>query len=57
LPLLRIFFRLSVGIEINFINAGLLWRARLGVPCFGAQLDVAEFLYSQATPNTPTFWS
>jgi hypothetical protein len=21
-----------------------------------AQLDLAEFLHSQATPNTPTFW-
>jgi hypothetical protein len=26
------------------------------VPRVSAQLDLAEFLYSQATPNTPTFW-
>lgn len=30
----------------------------LGVvlPRFGARLDLAEFLHSQATPNTATFW-
>jgi hypothetical protein len=53
---LRILAGLSVGIEIDFINAGLLRGARLGVPRVSAQLDLAEFLYSQATPNTPTFW-
>jgi hypothetical protein len=52
---LRIIAGLSVGIEIDFINAGLLWGARLGVPRVSAQLDLAEFLHSQATPNTPTF--
>ena len=31
-------------------------EAWLGVPRVSAQLDLAEFLHSQATPNTPTFW-
>jgi len=53
---LRIIVGLSVGIEIDFINAGLLRGARLGVPRVSAQLDLAEFFHSQATPNTPTFW-
>jgi hypothetical protein len=52
---LRIIAELSVGIEIDFINAGLLRGAWLGVPRISAQLDLAEFLHSQATPNTPTF--
>src|SRR5579862_7156302 len=46
LPLLRILTGLSVCIEIDFINAGLLRGARLGVPPVSAQLDLAEFLYS-----------
>jgi hypothetical protein len=53
---LRIIAELSLGIEINFINASLLRGAWLGVPRISAQLDLAEFLHSQAPPNTPTFW-
>jgi hypothetical protein len=53
---LRIIAGLNAAIEIDFINAGLLRGAWLGVPRVGAQLDFAEFLHSQATPNTPTFW-
>jgi hypothetical protein len=53
---LRIIAELSLGIEINFVNAGLLRGAWLGVPRISAQLDLAEFLHSQAPPNTPTFW-
>jgi hypothetical protein len=53
---LRIIAGLSAAIEIDFLNAGLLRGAWLGVPRFGAQLDWAEFLHSQATPNTATFW-
>jgi hypothetical protein len=53
---LRIIAGLSVAIEIDFINAGLLRGAWFGVPRISAQLDLAEFLNSQATPNTPTFW-
>ena len=56
MPLLRLFSRLSVGIEIDFINAGLLLGAWLGVPRPRAQLDLAEFLHSQTTPYTATFW-
>ena len=55
MPLLRIIAGLSVGIEIDFINAGLLWAACLGVPRASAQLDLTEFLHRQTTPNTPTF--
>jgi hypothetical protein len=51
---LRIIAGLSVAIEIDFIYAGLLRGAWLGVPRVSAQLDLAEFRYSQATPNTPT---
>jgi hypothetical protein len=36
LPLLRIFFWLSVGVEIDFINAGLPLGTWLGVPCIRA---------------------
>jgi hypothetical protein len=47
---LRILFRLSVGVEIDFINAGLPPGAWRGVPWLGTQLDLAEFLHRQATP-------
>src|SRR5215472_11894527 len=50
-PLLRFVPRLSVGVEIDFINAGLLRGAWFGVPRLSAQLDLAEFLYRQATPK------
>jgi hypothetical protein len=53
---LRVVSRLSVGVEIDFIHAGLLRGAWFGVPRLSAQLDLAEFLHSQATPNTATFW-
>jgi len=56
LPFLRIVSGLNVGIEIDFINAGLPFGAWPGVPCLGAQLDMAEFLYSEATPYTLAFW-
>jgi hypothetical protein len=56
LPFLRIASGLNVGIEIDFINAGLPFGAWPGVPCVGAQLDLAEFLYSEATPYTLAFW-
>jgi hypothetical protein len=52
LSFLRIVSGLNVGIEIDFINAGLRFGAWLGVPCLLAQLDMAEFLYSEATPYT-----
>jgi hypothetical protein len=52
---LRIVSRLSVDIEIHFINAGLLFGTWLGVPRPRAQLDMAEFLHGEATPDTPTF--
>jgi hypothetical protein len=45
---------LSVAIEIDFINAGLLGGSWFGVPRLSAQLDLAEFLHRQATPNTAT---
>ena len=57
LPLLRIFFRLSVGVEIDFIDASLPRGTWLGVPCVRAQLDLAEFLHGQAAPNTAILWS
>jgi hypothetical protein len=47
---------LNIGIEIDFINAGLPLGAWPGVPCVGAQFDLAEFLYSEATPHTLAFW-
>jgi hypothetical protein len=47
---------LSIGIEINFINARLARGAWLGVPCIRAQLDLAEFLHGEATPATHSFW-
>jgi len=53
---LRIISRLSVGIEIHFLNAGLSRRAWLAVPNACAQLDLAEFLHSEATPDASTSW-
>jgi len=53
---LRIVSGLSVGVEVDFIDASLLRGAWLGVPCIGAQFDLPQVLHSQATPNTPTFW-
>jgi len=53
---LRIIAGLSVGVEIDFIDASLPRGVWLGVPRVSAQLDLTEFLHSQATPNTPTFW-
>jgi len=55
-PLLRIFSTLSIDVEIDFIDASLPRGTWLGVPCVRAQLNLTEFLHSQATPNTPTFW-
>jgi hypothetical protein len=52
LPLLRIISRLSVDIEINFINAGLPPGMWLGMPCVHAQCDLAEFLDREASPCT-----
>jgi hypothetical protein len=51
LPLLRIFRRLIVDIEIHFINTGLLPGAWLGAPCFRTQLDLAEFPHGETAPN------
>jgi hypothetical protein len=53
---LRIVFGLNVGSEIDFINAGLPFGAWPGVPCLGAQLDMAEFLYREATPYILALW-
>jgi len=53
---LRIIAGLSVCVEMDFIDASLPRGAWLGMPCISAQIDLAEFLHSQATPNTPTFW-
>ena len=48
MPLLRIFFfPLSVGVKIDFIDAGLVRGAWLGMPCIRAQLDLAELLESR----------
>jgi hypothetical protein len=55
LPFLRIVSGLTVGIEIDFINAGLPFRAWPGVPWLRAQLYMAEFLYSETTPHTLAF--
>ena len=56
MSLLRILIRLSVGIEIDLIDTGLLPGTRFGVPCIGTQLDLAEFLDSEATPYPLAFW-
>jgi hypothetical protein len=55
LPFLRSVSGLNVGIEIDFINAGLRFGAWPGAPCLLAQLDMAEFLYSETTPYTLAF--
>jgi hypothetical protein len=52
LPLLRIIFRLNVGVAIDFIDASLLRETRLAVPCIGAPLDLAEFFHREAAPVT-----
>ena len=52
LPLLRIFIRLSVGIEIDFIDTCLPWEPWFGVPRVAAQLDSTELLHCQAAPFT-----
>jgi len=53
---LRIVFGLSIDIEIYFIDAGLSFSTRLGVPSTGAQLYMAESLHGQAAPDTATIW-
>jgi hypothetical protein len=52
---LRIISELSVGIEIDFINAGLPMGAWLCAPCTHTQLDLAEFLHREATPDALAF--
>ena len=52
MPILRIASRLSVDIEIHFINAGLPFGTGRSVPRPRAQLDMAEFLHGEATPDT-----
>jgi len=47
---LRIIAGLSVGVEIDFIDASLPRGAWLGVPRVSAQLDLAEFLLRNTTP-------
>jgi hypothetical protein len=56
LSFLRIVCGLNVDIEIDFINAGLPFGTWPGVPCLPAQLDMAESVYSEATPYTLAFW-
>jgi hypothetical protein len=51
---LRITSGLSVGIEIDFIDAGLLRCAWLSLPSANLQFDLAEFLHSKAAPTTPS---
>jgi hypothetical protein len=52
----RVISGLSVGIEIDIINAGLLIGAWLCVPCAHPQLDMAEFLHRETTPEASAFW-
>jgi hypothetical protein len=52
---LRVVSGLSVGVEVDLIDASLSQRAWLGVPSVGAQLDLAEFLHGKAAPNAPSF--
>jgi hypothetical protein len=56
LPLLRIFFPLSVSVEIDFLDAGLPPGAWLGVPCLRVQLDLGEFLHGEAAPDAHSSW-
>jgi hypothetical protein len=44
--------RLSVGVEIDFIDASLPRGAWFGVPWVRAQLDLPEFLHGEAAPVT-----
>jgi hypothetical protein len=52
---LRIVSGLNVGIEIDFINAGLPLRAWPGAPCLRAQLYMAQLIYSEAAPHALAF--
>jgi len=52
---LRVVSALSVGVEVDFIDASLSRGAWLRVPCLGAQLDLAEFIHGKAAPNTLSF--
>jgi hypothetical protein len=53
---LRVVSGLSVGIEINFINAGLPPGAWLGVPYIRAALNLAEFLHGETAPAAHSSW-
>ena len=46
---------MNFGNEIDFINARLRFGAWPGVPCLRMQLDMVEFLYSEAPPDTLAF--
>jgi hypothetical protein len=52
----RVISELSIGIEIDIINAGLPIGAWLCVPCAHPQLDLAEFLHRETTPEACAFW-
>jgi len=56
LPFLWFVSGLSVGVEIDFIDACLSRGAWLGVPRISAQLDLAELLYGETAPLTRSFW-
>ena len=56
LPLLRILSRLSVGVEIDFINAGLPAGSWFGTPSTRLKLDLAQSFHGQAAPSTNSFW-
>jgi hypothetical protein len=53
---LRIVFGLSIDIKVHFIDAGLPFGTQFGVPSTTAQPYVAEFVHSQAAPDTATLW-
>src|ERR1039457_1045654 len=57
LPLLRIVSRLSIGVEIDYLDAVLAARARLGVPGACLQRDLTEFIHSDAAPAAHSFGS
>jgi hypothetical protein len=52
----RVISELSVGIEIDIINAGLPFGAWLCMPFAHTQLHLTEFLHRETTPDASAFW-
>jgi len=56
MSMLRIASWLSIDIKIHLIDTGLPLGSQFGVPITHVQLNLAESLHREATPDTLALW-